>query len=149
MGKPNKESTALPWLLAGGVIAIFVVAVMSGNETVAESIRNLILMPVGIVAALIMISLYLAPSIIAYKNKKANYVAIIMLNVITGWTIIGWIGSLIWAFCKDTQTNQQQSAPISTTEVKICPDCAETIKYGALKCRFCGHAFSQINAATN
>ena len=30
-----------------------------------------------------------------------------------------------------------------TDETKICPDCAETVKAAAKKCRYCGHAFSE------
>jgi len=29
----------------------------------------------------------------------------------------------------------------SSADTKICPDCAETVKAKARKCRFCGHIF--------
>ena len=32
-------------------------------------------------------------------------------------------------------------APLPLDDTKTCPTCAETIKFAALKCRFCGHNF--------
>jgi hypothetical protein len=49
--------------------------------------------------------LYFLPSIIAggvhSGGKKKNYAAIFTLNLLTGWTGIGWLVCLIWAICKD------------------------------------------------
>lgn len=44
------------------------------------------------------ITVYFMPSIIACKEKSANIKSIFTLNILTGWTIIGWIISLVWAF---------------------------------------------------
>ena len=40
-------------------------------------------------------TLYLLPAIIG-ANKK-NFAAILALNILLGWTVIGWIIALIWA----------------------------------------------------
>ena len=40
---------------------------------------------------------YFIPTIIAIKRDHPNKVAIILLNFLLGWAIIGWIGSLIWS----------------------------------------------------
>ena len=40
---------------------------------------------------------YFYPSVIAYTKKKRNKGAIIALNILLGWTVIGWVGALIWA----------------------------------------------------
>ena len=49
---------------------------------------------------LIIISffLYFLPSIIANARKNSNSTAITLLNLFLGWTVIGWIAALIWAF---------------------------------------------------
>lgn len=47
--------------------------------------------------------LYLTPSIVAFRRRRANRVPIAILNVVLGWTIWGWVGSLLWA-CFDKNT---------------------------------------------
>jgi len=39
---------------------------------------------------------------VAFRRYKANRVPIAILNVVLGWTLWGWIGSLLWA-CFDKQ----------------------------------------------
>jgi hypothetical protein len=41
---------------------------------------------------------YFLPTIIASTRKNSNATAITILNLFLGWTIIGWIGALAWAF---------------------------------------------------
>jgi hypothetical protein len=51
-----------------------------------------------IIAALVA---YLIPSILAVQDKKRNKTAIIALNILAGWTLVGWIISLVWALTKE------------------------------------------------
>ena len=39
--------------------------------------------------------IYFLPSIMGWKTKYAS--GILILNLFLGWTILGWIGALIWA----------------------------------------------------
>lgn len=48
---------------------------------------------------LLLLALYLLPTIISWKKK--NRAAILVLNILLGWTVLGWIISLIWALTKD------------------------------------------------
>jgi cytochrome c biogenesis protein CcdA len=41
--------------------------------------------------------LYWVPTLVANSNRHRNRVAIGMLNLFLGWTVIGWIVALIWA----------------------------------------------------
>lgn len=40
---------------------------------------------------------YMLPSIIASIRKAGHDGAILMINLLFGWTVLGWIAALIWA----------------------------------------------------
>lgn len=40
---------------------------------------------------------YLLPAIIAFSKNRHNKTAVLVLNIFLGWTLIGWIVSLVWA----------------------------------------------------
>jgi hypothetical protein len=40
---------------------------------------------------------YLLPSIVADNRKHHQFLAILMLNLFLGWTLVGWVISLVWA----------------------------------------------------
>jgi len=42
--------------------------------------------------------IYFLPSIIAHRDGHKQAAAILVLNIFLGWTILGWIGALVWAF---------------------------------------------------
>ena len=54
---------------------------------------------IGLVFVVLFIGLpiYVLPTIIAAVRKTKNLVAIILLNLLAGWTFIGWVASLVWA----------------------------------------------------
>ena len=56
---------------------------------------------IGLVEGLILIVigiLYFLPSFLARKLK--DFFMILLFNVLFGWTFIGWVIILIWAFSK-------------------------------------------------
>jgi hypothetical protein len=44
-----------------------------------------------------LILLYLAPMAIAHKRSHPSAGSIEVLNILLGWTLIGWVVALIWA----------------------------------------------------
>lgn len=44
-------------------------------------------------------ALYFLPSYEAYHRNHKSFNAIALLNVFLGWTLVGWVGALVWA-CK-------------------------------------------------
>jgi len=54
----------------------------------------------GLIVIAGLIALYFLPYIIASRNKHKNKEAIGLLNFFFGWTLIGWVGALIWAVAK-------------------------------------------------
>lgn len=47
------------------------------------------------------IAIYFLPTIIAYKKHHSNRGIILLINLLLGWTLLGWIGSLVWALIDD------------------------------------------------
>jgi hypothetical protein len=43
------------------------------------------------------ISVFLLPTIVAVVGRRRNASAILILNLLGGWTIIGWVAALVWA----------------------------------------------------
>ena len=54
--------------------------------------------------SVIIIGLYLLPYLIANHRKHRNGKSILMLNIFLGWTFIGWVISLVWAFTDNTKS---------------------------------------------
>ncbi len=48
--------------------------------------------------ALVGLLFYLLPGAIAVLRGHHNAFAILLLNVLLGWTFVGWVVSLVWAF---------------------------------------------------
>lgn len=46
---------------------------------------------------ILMFAFYFLPSIIAMFRGHKNIAGIIILNLFLGWTMIGWLGALIWS----------------------------------------------------
>jgi uncharacterized membrane protein YqaE (UPF0057 family) len=47
--------------------------------------------------ALTVLFLYFLPWVLALLRKHHNAGAIFLLNLLLGWTVLGWILSLVWA----------------------------------------------------
>ena len=43
-------------------------------------------------------ALYMLPSYEAWSRKHENLTSIALLNLFLGWTLLGWVCALIWAF---------------------------------------------------
>lgn len=51
----------------------------------------------------LLVAFYFLPTGIAIRRDKANLGAIFALNLLTGWTIVGWIIALVWALTVDRE----------------------------------------------
>ena len=50
-----------------------------------------------VVIAVVCLVFYFLPTIIAFKKERDNKVSILALNLFLGWSLIGWVVSLVWA----------------------------------------------------
>ena len=52
----------------------------------------------GIAIEVALIAGYFLPTIVAFARKRPNRVPLAIINVVCGWTIVGWFACLAWAF---------------------------------------------------
>jgi len=56
-----------------------------------------------VIFASIAFFIYFAPTFVAYRKKHRQREAILILNLFLGWTTIGWVIALVWAYIKEKQ----------------------------------------------
>lgn len=49
---------------------------------------------------------YFVPTIVAVVRHAKQKLAIILLNIFAGWTIIGWIAALVWSIIGQKETQK-------------------------------------------
>jgi hypothetical protein len=50
--------------------------------------------------------LYMLPAIVAYKRKHRQRMPITVLNLLVGWTAIGWLVAIVWACTADVEPEE-------------------------------------------
>jgi hypothetical protein len=51
---------------------------------------------------LTLAALYLLPAIIADRSKRRSVLFLALFNLMFGWTIVGWIAAMYWAYHPDS-----------------------------------------------
>ena len=68
----------------------------------------------GLMTLLIIGVMYFLPWIIAASRTHHNRSAIAVLNLLLGWTILGWIAGLVWSL---TEVHPPLNTPVRTEGV--------------------------------
>ncbi|HEV2462263.1 MAG TPA: superinfection immunity protein [Acidobacteriaceae bacterium] len=55
---------------------------------------------------LVWAAIYILPVIVAVFRGHHNRMPIILVNILLGWTVIGWIVALVWAFTSPAPISQ-------------------------------------------
>jgi hypothetical protein len=64
-----------------------------------------------LIGLFVAIGLYFIPAIIAYRRNHHQRNAISVLNLVAGWTFVGWVAALVWAMTAVDPTLQQGEQP--------------------------------------
>lgn len=96
-------------------------------------------------------ALYLLPTYEAWKNKHPNLTAIGLVNIFLGWSLVGWVFAVVWAYKKPESVVIASGSPVpfspppvsqpsaaSARDTRKCPFCAEQVLIEAIKCKHCG-----------
>jgi hypothetical protein len=71
---------------------------------------------------------YFVPAIIAQRRHVADQGGIVILNLLLGWTVIGWLAALGWALAGEEHGAER---------TKSCPSCGELAFPSANVCPHC------------
>ena len=90
---------------------------------------------------LVSLLFYILPAFLA--RNKPNFTSILVLNILAGWTFIGWIIALVWALSSDSQrpvAAPAQATPQAASGNFFCTACGQPCPAGARFCSACGAA---------
>ncbi len=78
--------------------------------------------------------LYFVPTMFAFVREHPQKAAIFALNLLLGWTILGWAGAFVWA-CLSTKP---MPVEIPRTDPSRCSSCARLLIPNLPRCKYCG-----------
>jgi Superinfection immunity protein len=71
------------------------------DPPVSDLTITLIIIATGLLA----FGIFFLPALVALRRNHPNAAAILALNLLLGWTFLGWVIALVWAMCAQTQRN--------------------------------------------
>ena len=80
-------------------LAFFAGAVVCGVGLALVLGFAAVLAPLGVVVVglALALALFVLPTVVAFSRRAENTLAIFLLNVFLGWTVVAWIALLVWA----------------------------------------------------
>jgi Superinfection immunity protein len=103
------------WIIIAGLAVPLVVLMiwdsyptMSGFGTAGADLQQALGGLGGLILLGLIVLVYFSPMCVAYYRGHPNAMAIFALNLLLGWTFIGWVVALVWAL---TAVPRRESAP--------------------------------------
>jgi hypothetical protein len=91
-----------------------------------------------VIIVVLGLAVYFLPTMIGLRKRNAG--AIFALNLLLGWTLVGWVVSLVWALTKEDAPNSIV-VPLGNAHanvVRTCPTCRAAIAGNSMFCSDCG-----------
>lgn len=79
--------------------------------------------------------LYFLPTLAAVAKRNHNQTSILLLNFLAGWSFVGWVIALVWAFKKRGIQMVQQVPPEGGS---FCSQCGAALSPETKFCVNCG-----------
>lgn len=59
-----------------------------------------------VLAALLGLLVYFLPALLAFAGNHRKWRQLSLVNLLLGWTVIGWIAALIWALMDSSEKGE-------------------------------------------
>lgn len=130
--------------LAGSLVSIAAIVVLAVCVLVAASIADSSRGLVAVVADVVFWGgaalLYFAPGLVAIDRRHPGSKALVGLNALLGWTGIGWLALLFFAFRPAAWSFGDPTGPAIPAPRKRCTSCRRKLGIEAETCFYCGSA---------
>jgi uncharacterized membrane protein len=104
----NSTNARTAVYLVSGLFGVILVAIlgMEARRAIQDPVLANLLLTIVVLGFVVILSLliYFAPTFIAIFRKHPNWAALSILNFFLGWTLVGWVVALVWAFTIPTHT---------------------------------------------
>lgn len=131
---------------AGSALFTSMADAFGASRGLAGLIDAVLLLPVALLYAL-----YVLPSLMAFRRAMPDtkLLLLTLFNVFLGWTVLAWIGCLVWAFkapARETDLpttgedpiGSRVAAPHDQPALVPCTDCDQPLSVRATTCPNCG-----------
>jgi nitric oxide reductase large subunit len=63
------------------------------------------------------LALYCLPAVIATKRKTRYRTYIMAINILLGWTVLGWLAALLWAVLEERDEEERRIIRLRESEI--------------------------------
>lgn len=64
---------------------------------------------VGLMVVVVIV--YLLPSLLALMRRHRSLPAIVFVNTVLGWTVVGWFWAMIWSLTGNVRPSSRDASP--------------------------------------